>query len=372
MKIEMRVRMAALAASVLVGVAGLAFSASAQDSKPEAPAKEKASAATLKVGDAAPAISVEKFIKGSPVTGFEKGRTYVMEFWATWCGPCIAQMPHLSEIQKEYKDKGVTVIGTNVWEDMRGAEYSDKTLPEVQKFVEAQGKRMDYTVAYDGGKKATSNAYLKAANQNGIPACFVVNGEGKIAYIGHPMFLEEVLPDVVAGKWDIKAGGEKVAAIEKEMSGLFRERDDKVRLEKLTAFSSKYPKIGKTFQSLKYQLQLKTGDTAGAAATSKMIVDEAIAGKDAQALNEVAWNLVDPEGDVKNPDLDLAFRAASEAVKITEEKDGMILDTLARVYFVKGDVAKAIETQEKAVKFAPEQIKDQMSETLSEYKAKKK
>lgn len=375
MKMVTRVRLAALAASVMFGVAGLAFPANAQDTKPDAPAapaKEASKSPALKVGDSAPAISVEKFIKGSPVTGFEKGRVYVMEFWATWCGPCIAQMPHLSEIQKEYKDKGVTVIGVNVWEDMRGEEYSDKTLPFVQKFVEGQGARMGYTVAYDGGKKTMSDSYLKAAKQNGIPACFVVNGEGKIAYLGHPMFLDEVMPDVVAGKWDIAAGGEKVKGIEKEMNAIFKERDDKARLEKLTAFSTKYPKIGKTFQSMKYQLQLNTGDTTGAAATGKAIVEDAIANKDSQTLNEIAWNLVDPEGDVKNPDLDLAFKAASEGVKITGEKDGMILDTLARVYFVKGDIAKAIETQEKAIANAPEQIKEQLTEALNLYKSKKK
>jgi thiol-disulfide isomerase/thioredoxin len=372
MKMQMRVRMAALAASVMFAMAGIAASAEAQEKAPETPAKEESKASVLKAGDPAPALSVEKFLKGAPVTGFEKGRVYVLEFWATWCGPCIAQMPHLSEIQKEYKDKGVTVVGINVWEDMRGDDYSEKTLTSVEGFVKDQGDRMGYTVAYDGGKRAMANAYLKASNQRGIPACFVVNGEGKIAYIGHPMFLDEVMPNVVAGTWDIKAGGEKVASIEKEMSAIFREREDKDRLEKLIAFSSKYPKIGKTFQTMKYQLQLATGDTAGAAATGKAIVEDAIAHKDAQALNEIAWGLVNPEGDVKNPDLDLAFKAASEAVKITGEKDGMILDTLARVYFVKGDVNKAIELQEKAIALAPEQMKEQMTDALNEFKAKKK
>jgi thiol-disulfide isomerase/thioredoxin len=50
-------------------------------------------------------------LKGAPVASFTSGHTYVVEFWATWCGPCVVMMPHLGDIQEELGSKGVRVIG---------------------------------------------------------------------------------------------------------------------------------------------------------------------------------------------------------------------------------------------------------------------
>src|SRR5687768_5815604 len=73
---------------------------------------------TLIVGDPAPPIAVRKWIKGDPVTNFQPGKVYVVEFWATWCGPCQAAMPHLSELARKYKGKA-EVISFDVKEDKK-------------------------------------------------------------------------------------------------------------------------------------------------------------------------------------------------------------------------------------------------------------
>ena len=71
---------------------------------------------TLSPGMAAPALQVEDFIKGTEVAAFAPGHVYVVEFWATWCGPCVERFAHLSEIQRVHQEE-VTIVGVNIWEE---------------------------------------------------------------------------------------------------------------------------------------------------------------------------------------------------------------------------------------------------------------
>jgi len=149
---------------------------------------------TLKVGDAAPEFKVTDWYKGDPVK-LEADKTYIVECWATWCGPCIAAFPHLSELAKANEGK-ITVIGVNVWER--------KKPDEVKTFVEGQGDKMSYNVAADGDAVIANN-WLKAAGQNGIPCAFVVS-KGKISWIGHPAQLDQkLLTSIVDGTFDVAA-----------------------------------------------------------------------------------------------------------------------------------------------------------------------
>lgn len=139
-------------------------------------------APTLKVGDAAPALAPGKWLKGEAVTKFEVGKVYVVEFWATWCPPCRKSIPHLTELQAKYKD--AVIIGQNC---------SEPDPSKVAPFVKQMGDKMKYRVAQDDAAGTMSKTWMRAAGQRGIPAAFLIGKDGKIAWIGHPMGLEEPL-----------------------------------------------------------------------------------------------------------------------------------------------------------------------------------
>ncbi|HEX5136108.1 MAG TPA: redoxin family protein [Planctomycetota bacterium] len=315
---------------------------------------------TLKVGDAAPPLSIAKWVKGDPVT-IEQGKTYVVEFWATWCGPCVAGMPHLSELQERYKDK-VTFVGVT-------SEDKLNTLEAVQKMVESKGPGMGYTVAWDDAGK-TNDAYMRAARQNGIPCSFVVDGSGKVAYIGHPATLDVVLARVAAGKWDAEKGPAELGQLYQRINEIFQ-MDGAMAAPALATFEKEHPELAPTLEEPKFHLMLRLGKTEEVSAIGAKIVEKAVKYNSPEKLNEIAWTIVDPEQEIKSRDVDLAMRAAEKAVELTKGEEGAILDTLARCYHWKGDLEKAIEIQTKAVEKAaddPEMLGD-LQRTLDSYKA---
>ncbi len=145
--------------------------------------EQKAQPKRLELGDPAPDLQVS-VVKGDPVQlARDRGKVYIVEFWATWCGPCKYSIPHLTKLQEKYRDKGLVVVG-----------ISAETPPVVKPFVEKQGKGMNYTVAVDESRK-TSRAYMEPFGVTGIPWAFVVDRDGLLVWTGHPMdpFMEELV-----------------------------------------------------------------------------------------------------------------------------------------------------------------------------------
>lgn len=135
----------------------------------------------LKVGDMAPTLAVT--MDSGPFPGFQKGRIYVLEFWATWCGPCLAAFAHLNQLVRSVKDAPVTVLSITNDEKGRVANLL-KTRP------------LETQLAYDSNSKTFDTYGVQV-----IPHTVVVDGNGRIAAITSPTAVTfEVLRDVYEGK----------------------------------------------------------------------------------------------------------------------------------------------------------------------------
>lgn len=93
-----------------------------------------------------------------------KGKVVVLDFWATWCVPCIGEIPGYIELQKKYGSQGLVIVGVSV--DQKKPEY-------VRKFVQAKG--MNYTVAMADDSIGDVFGGLDA-----IPTTFLISREGRI------------------------------------------------------------------------------------------------------------------------------------------------------------------------------------------------
>lgn len=118
-----------------------------------------------------------------------RGKVVILDFWATWCPPCVKEIPHFNELALEYADSGLAVLGVSV--DREGAET-------VRKFQ--AGTKMSYPVVmYNQPTYDEYQSYLPKDQQGGIPFTFVIDREGRIRnyYVGYrskEVFIEVITP----------------------------------------------------------------------------------------------------------------------------------------------------------------------------------
>jgi len=214
--------------------------------------------APFKIGQPAPEFKAGRWVKGGPVAKLEPGQIYVMEFWATWCGPCIAAMPHLSELARKHTGK-VTMIGVNILEHGTG-EKADRN---VDKLVEQKGRDLDYSVCRDTADEYLTNHWFKPTRFPGIPTTVVVDAQGKIAWMGHPKDLDPVLDDLLAGKFDYdKSAATYAAATTKNdaMMAVFNEYGEAIKAKdwaKAIAVVDNNPQYATSMWLLRFNALLK-------------------------------------------------------------------------------------------------------------------
>lgn len=320
----------------------------AQDKKDE-PKKDEPKKAKLAIGDSAPALAkVTAWLNGSAIQTFDKDKVYVLEFWATWCGPCIAAMPHLTELAHEYKSKGLVVIG------MTNKDDNGNTKESVTKFVErSKGAKLGYPVAYSDGEENYA-AYMEAAGQNGIPCSYVIGKDGKIAYIGHPAGLDMVLPKVLDGTWKGKADADEVDKAVKEFFELLSLEKPESGLEKLVAFRKKYPAMAGKNELHQLHMGIlfagKKWDDAKTLAEEYIALSEKTK-KSMPAAYAIAFAIPQANPDKKHADL--GMKALETALKFDDKDVGLLLAAV-QVHTAAGEKDKAAAFAKKAIDAAPD------------------
>jgi thiol-disulfide isomerase/thioredoxin len=163
--------------------------------------------------DAAP-LKVEAWVNGEPLTDANlKGKVVLLDFWAVWCGPCIATFPHLKEWNEKYADKGLVMIGLTRYYNMRWDEDAkravratgdDKVPPAeehemLEQFAAHHGLEHRFAIQED---RDLSDYYAVT----GIPHVVVIDQEGKVRLVrvgsgdANAKDIENMLEELLEGK----------------------------------------------------------------------------------------------------------------------------------------------------------------------------
>lgn len=137
---------------------------------------------SFEVGAPAPEIKIYKWLNNAPEFSDLSGKTIVLEFWATWCRPCIMTIPHINELVEKSGNDSVIFIS-----------ISKEDTAKVTKFLNS--KELKSYVAIDANGKTNFNYKISS-----IPKAFVIDSFGRIIWEGHPITLTSDIINFISEK----------------------------------------------------------------------------------------------------------------------------------------------------------------------------
>jgi len=123
----------------------------------------------FQVGDEAPDFSGEGISAGTVKLSDYRGKVVLLDFWASWCGPCIVELPNVIEVYEKYHPQGLEIIGISL----------DSSRDALEEFLESHPK-MTWSQAFDG--QGWQSAVGQLYGVDAIPFTLLLDGTGKIRY----------------------------------------------------------------------------------------------------------------------------------------------------------------------------------------------
>ncbi len=328
---------------VLLVCQSLACGQVALPAKENTPRTDVNSQAILKIGDPAPPLVVERWFRGEPVAAFRPGHVYVLDFWAIWCGPCIAGMPRLTELQARHKDS-LTVIGLCA-EDKWGG-----TVEAIEKFIAKRPERTGYSFALDppanteheAFKGVNLAAYLLAADLKSLPSAFIIDQHSRVAFIGLPSEMDATLEAVLAGTFDMPAAAE---AYQVRLNGRTRLKE--------------------------FQLLIRDAKYDAAYLLGEALVHGELA-NDSWGLLVLAEESLSDKIAVENRRPSLARKAMERSRDLNQSRDPSALSLLAKACWMMGDQEEAVRVQRAAIALAEGGQREALEQALAGYTDPKK
>lgn len=341
---------------------------------------QKTDAAELGIGSKAPALDIEHWLQDGngffkPVTEFKEGNVYVVEFWATWCGPCIGSMPHLAELQQQYRGQGVQIVSV-----------SDETVEEVKDLLGRDnpqvGKTFDeITAAYSlttDPDRSVHIDYMEAANQQGIPTAFIVGKSGLVEWIGHPGNMDEPLEKVVTDSWDREAYKAEMKLQEELQENMQTMAmlagqgnfDKAMALVESQIKNAPNEMLTEHWTAIRYSLKLSMGELDDATLAFYREQIAAMKG-DTESLVRFGYSLygITQQGAEIGPLAKDAIKAIeAEADNVEDAAKPMYFNTIALLNDAAGDLKAAIKAQEAAIEAADDRTKRRLIPMLEELK----
>lgn len=159
--------------------------------------EQRAEPASLVTGDPAPPLVAAEWLRGSPVSAYEPGTVYVIDFWSSWCGPCLASLPLLDDLAARYAGRVVAVAMTRIEENNSPADIRRTTR-------ELFPTDSPVRVAIDS-MDASTHAFRTAVRDAAVSRTFIVDQQGRLAWWGHPVDAAPIVDAVLAERWDLDA-----------------------------------------------------------------------------------------------------------------------------------------------------------------------